>query len=195
MSKIKAFFLVFTLIGLIILGYLLSVPEIAPSLKFIQIILVFVIYVAIIALVYAIILVVRNLFQKILVPKNADFLTKIFSFIFISIISGVFIYTTIILGNGFTQRSLVSELDYPDYKLKLYVFDYSLNDSKTIVKKKNWYSPFLVDVSFIENERANDIKTRKCRDTIVFSGSSIDLIYDLKNKKVSKVYKLHSKNW
>ena len=188
MKKVKLIYLLIALIALITSGILISVPEFIPSLQIVPLICVLVIYVLCIALLYLIIALVHQSFQEKFAPGKADSLTKLFAFTTISGLFVTFIITSLNITQGFQNRILAKKLEFPKYKVTLYVFDNSLKSPLTALKVKDKVLPILHDVTFLENQIPSGIKSRMIGDTIVFSGSNIEVKYNLRERKVWKHY-------
>jgi hypothetical protein len=184
--KLKTIYFILGLFFLIILGYVVSMPEFVPSLKFIQQIIICVIFVFIIGLAYILIVLFRNY----LIEKQiwrTELLSKVFAFLFISGLFVIFVAVSKNIG-GINKKILFKELDFPTQKVKLYLYDYSDKLPMTSVKVKIKDLPFLHNVAFIENQRPGDLKTWRHKDTVFFTGNTVELIYDLKKRKAKKLY-------
>jgi hypothetical protein len=184
--KLKTIYFILGLIFLIILGYVVSMPEFVPSLKFIQQIIICVIFVLIIGLAYILIVLFQNYLKEKQIPRTG-LLSRLFAFIIISCLIIIFVLVSKNIG-GFNKKNLFKELDFPTQKVKLYLYDYSDKQPMTSVKVKIKDLPFLHNVAYIENQRPGDLKAWRHNDTVFFTGNNIELIYDLKKRKAKKIY-------
>jgi hypothetical protein len=191
MDKIKTIYMALALITLIILGILASVPELIPSLEIVQLIFVFIVYILIIAVAYAIILRLRNYFcQKYSIDKGF-MLTRLSAAAIIFVLFASFIISSINIGKDAFNGMFTNELYFPVQKVRLYVYEESLDQPMTLIKIKDKTWPFVRDLSFIENCRPADLKSWRHNDTVVFLSPNVELKVDLISRKVMKKYSHH----
>jgi hypothetical protein len=140
-------------------------------------------------LTYVMILLMRNfIFQKYL-AKKANILFNICSTLIISFILGTFLLVSIHIGDGFYNRTLAKELDFPARHVKLYIYDCSLNAPLTAIKVKDMVWPVMHDVAFFEDHLPSELRTSRNKDTLRIIGKNIELIFNLKTRKSTKKYK------
>jgi hypothetical protein len=189
MAKIKTIYLVTGLLTLIVLGFLVTIPQFIPSFELVEAICVLVVYVLIIAFAYALIIRMRNYFEGIYSTNQVLIFTKLFAALIIIGLFISFILTSSNLGQGLFKGYFVEELHYPNYKVKLYLYDDSYIESFTTVKIKNKRLPVMKNVAFIEGYRPTELKISKNKDTVFFTSKDIGLKFNLKSLKVIKVYR------
>jgi hypothetical protein len=185
--KIRKIYFAIGLVTLLILSFMVSAPDFIPSLRIVQLLLIFCIYVLIIALAYIIIMIARNYFKE-KYPIHSELLSWSFAVGFISIILIVFIAVSITIGHDINYRNLAKELNFPTHNTTLYIYDYDYNVPFTIVKIRDKTLPVMHEIGFIENQRTSDLKIWRHNDTVFFVGKGIELFFDLKHRKAQKHY-------
>jgi hypothetical protein len=175
-----------------VLGFLVSIPDFIPSFEIIQTIAILVIYIIIIGLAYATIIRYRNQFHESHPLTKAKGFTFLTSFAIVVSLIITFILTSLSLNRGGFSQTFVNELDYPNYKVKIYIFDNSFIEPITNIKIKDKTWPVMKKIAFIENYRPNELKTWRNYDTLFFSTERIELRIDLKKRKATKIYLKHT---
>lgn len=175
------------MVTLLILSFIVSTPDFIPSLRIVQLILIFCIYILIIALTYIIIMIARNYFKE-KYPIHYELLSWSFVLVFITILLVSFVAVSKNIGQDINYRNLAKELNFPTHNTTLYVYDYDHNVPFTIVKVKDKTLPFMHEIGFIENQRTSDLKIWRHHDTVFFVGKEIELFFDLKHRKAQKHY-------
>jgi hypothetical protein len=114
-------------------------------------------------------------------------MVKFFASTVISILFMSFILTSINVGHGFSKQRFVEEIDYPKYRLKLYIYESDLDFPKTYIKLKDNPLPIIKNVIEIENHRAIEIRKWKNGDTLYLKGKNVEVIFNLRLRTIKKI--------
>ena len=188
MSKIKTIYIILGLIVFVALGVMVIIPEVIPSWVAVQQIIILVLYVANIVFVYVILARLWN-YLKQNFERSTSVLVSTLTAIMVS--GGLFfsfIFTSLGIGQGFMGGSLAKELNYPSYKVKLYLYDDSFLDAMTTLKIKHKTLPIMQDLAFIDNCQPLELKIMKSNDTVNISCNNVVIKVDLTNRNAEKTY-------
>ncbi|NJO90582.1 MAG: hypothetical protein HC831_17695 [Chloroflexia bacterium] len=188
MSKIKTVYIILALVVFIILGVLVILPEVIPSWVVVQQIVILVLYLCNIVFAYVIIVRSWNYLKQNFSKKVSTVATVIIS-IFITVgLFFSFIITSLGIGQGFMGGSLAKELDYPEHKIKLYLYDDSFLDAMTTLKIKHKFLPTMENLAFIDNCQPLELDILKYGDTLKISCNNMMVKVNLVNRTAEKVY-------
>jgi len=175
LRKINTLYFILALIVLIILGFLSVIPQVIPSWEIVQEILVGILYILNLILVYFII----RRFQKKIVPyvskKAGILITSSISFVVVGGVIIMFFFTSLGFGQGFMGATLEKELNYPDYKTTIYIYDAGFLDPATAIKIKKGWLPIMKDVKFLGNWIPYRIKARQTSEIVQIFSQKIQL--------------------
>ena len=163
-------------------------PEVIPSLEFVQQIIILVLYLANIVFAYVIVLRFKNYLQKNLSLAKTAILTSITGIIITLSLAILFIFTSLGIGQGFLGGSVAKELNYPNHKVTLYLYDNSFMEQITTIKMKHKTWPIMEDVSFIEHCHPSQLKIWRHDDIVEFSYLDIYVRINLITRNAKKFY-------
>lgn len=188
MDKIKIRYFLIALIVSVILGILVTIPQVIPSWVFVQQVIIVILYLLNIVFAYVIIVRFRNFIRTRQKGIHAVIYTGIVAVLIIGGLFISFIITSLGIGQGFMGGSLAKELDYPSYKVKIYLYDDSFLDPLTTVKIKKKFWPVMENVAFIEHCRPEEVKVWRHNDTVEITHEHIAVKINLQTRKAQKIY-------
>ena len=188
MSKIKTIYIILGLIVFVALGVMVIIPEVIPSWVAVQQIIILVLYVANIVFVYVILARLWNYLKQNFERSTSVLVTTLAAIMVSGGLFFSFIFTSLGIGQGFMGGSLAKELNYPSYKVKLYLYDDSFLDAMTTLKIKHKTLPIMQDLAFIDNCQPLELKIMKSNDTVNISCNNVVIKVDLTNRNAEKTY-------
>lgn len=187
-DKIKTIYVILVLIVFIILGILVILPDVIPSWVAVQQIIILVLYVFNIVFAYIIIIRLFNYLKTSFSKKTSVVATTLIAIFTTGFLFLAFIFTSLGIGQGFMGGTLAKELKYPEYKVKLYLYDDSFLDAMTTLKIKHRFWPTMENLVFIENCHPSELNINKIGDTIKITGGNIIIKVDLADRSAEKTY-------
>ena len=188
LDKIKTIYIILSLIVFIALGVLVTFPEVIPSWVAVQQIVVLVLYVFNIVFAYVIIVRLWYYLKNSYSRKTSQVATILMATFITGCLFFTFIFTSLEIGQGFMGGTLAKKLDYPEHKVKLYLYDEGFLDVRTTVKIKHKFWPIMEDLAFIDDCSPYELNIYKSGDTVKFSAYHIIVSVDLINKNAEKTF-------
>ncbi len=193
MSKIRTIYIILALIVFIVLGVMVILPEVIPSWVAVQQIVILVLYLCNIVFAYVIIVRLWNYLKQSFSKKVSTIATVIISIFITGSLFFSFIFTSLGIGQGFMGGTFAKELDYPEHKIKLYLYDDSFLDAMTTLKIKHKFWPTMENLAFIDNCHPVELDVLKYGDTLKISCNNVIVKVNLVYRTAEKVY-LNSTN-
>jgi len=188
MNKIKTRYFLLALVISVFLGILVTIPQVIPSWVFVQQVIIVILYLLNIVLAYMIIVRFKNFIRSKQKGQNAVIFTGIIAVLIIGGLFISFIITSLGIGQGFMGGSMAKELDYPSYKVKIYLYDDSFLDPLTSIKIKKKFWPVMENLEFIEHCQPEEVKIWRHSDTVEIVHGHIAIKINLLTRKAQKIY-------
>jgi hypothetical protein len=188
MSKIKTIYIILALIVFVGLGVLSILPEVIPSWVAVQQIVILVLYLCNIVFAYFIIVRLWSYLKEGFSKQVSLIATAIISTFIIGGLFFSFVFTSLGIGQGYMGGTLKKELNYPEHKIKLYLYDDSFLDAMTTLKIKNRFWPTMENLAFINNCHPLELDVLKYGDTLKISCNNVMVKVNLVNRTAEKVF-------
>ncbi len=188
MKNLKTIYFVLLLFIFLILGIIIVLPELIPSLEMVQVIVLGIIYLINIVLVYILMIRLWNYLQNVFDKTRTIILTAVVASIVAIGLLICFIITSLGVGQGFMGGTLYKEINFPEHNVTLFLYDDGFLDPLTTFKIRNKTFPTMKTFFYIENCQPIDLKMWRHKDILEFSSTDIVVKIDLKTREAKKTY-------
>lgn len=188
MKKIRTIYFAIILVVCIALGIIVVIPEIIPSLEFVEQIIILILYLINIVCVYVLIVRLKAFLSTKMQKGGMIALTSLAIFSISIVLFFSFIITSFSIGQGFLGGSLNKELKYPKHNVTIYFYDDGFLDPLTTIKIDHKIWPIMEDLSYFENRYSSEIDVVNLGNKVKLTSDNIVVEVDLKNRTAVKSY-------